>query len=254
MDRHMGKVKRFISAVRRKMSVRAVIMLLLFSVLLAPAVLAANEVVAVLFPAQLRFNGETKAAGQGGQAVLNYDNRVYVPLRFVAESMGADVHYAERSRTVSVKHPTMHPAKSQVVDVDGEQQFMLAIRSAKRHYFQEEALRIWASFTYSGDQEVELAHTTPLIGYEIRDSEGRLVKSERFTEGRSTFRAHDEYRYDLPAQLLRAFNAEHGGEETEMLHDLPQGTYTIAAEARFSNSDRPQAETVLRAEIEVDIH
>ena len=39
-----------------------------------------------------------------------------------------------------------------------------------------------------------------------------------------------------------------------MLHDLPQGTYTIAAEARFSNSDRPQAETVLRAEIEVDIH
>ena len=86
MDRHMGKVKRFISAVRRKMSVRAVIMLLLFSVLLAPAVLAANEVVAVLFPAQLRFNGETKAAGQGGQAVLNYDNRVYVPLRFVAKA------------------------------------------------------------------------------------------------------------------------------------------------------------------------
>ncbi len=240
---------------RVKTGMRALVVFLILALFLTPVVGAANDVLATLFSAKLRFNGENKSPGQG-QHVLNYNNRVYVPLRFIAESMGADVFYDEKSRTVSVKHVTPHPTKSQVVAVDSDRPFTLALRSAKRHYFQEESLRVWASFTYSGDKEMTISHTTPLIGFEIRDENGRTVRSERFNEGRSTFNKHDEYRYEFPVQLIRSFHTEHdiSSSETPMLHDLPQGKYILAAEARYSLPDRPQEEKVLRAEIEIQIH
>lgn len=67
------------------------------------SVWAAGESVlqAVKAAVSLHMNGET-ATLPAGYEILNYDGHVYVPLRYMAERMGAAVSYDERSRTVSV--------------------------------------------------------------------------------------------------------------------------------------------------------
>lgn len=59
------------------------------------AAAAAEPVQAVLFRAIVNFHihGEDRSIDTGNAPLLNYDNRLYVPLRLFAESMGASVHY-----------------------------------------------------------------------------------------------------------------------------------------------------------------
>lgn len=67
------------------------------------SVWAAGESVlqAVKAAVSLHMNGEAVAL-PAGYEILNYDGHVYVPLRYMAEQMGAAVSYDEQSRTVSV--------------------------------------------------------------------------------------------------------------------------------------------------------
>ncbi|MDQ1910708.1 stalk domain-containing protein [Paenibacillus sp. GD4] len=63
---------------------------------------ASDEIRATLFPVTFQFNGETKDLGSRF-AVLNYDGHTYVPVRFMAEQLGAGARYDETTRTVSVQ-------------------------------------------------------------------------------------------------------------------------------------------------------
>ncbi|MBU7315697.1 stalk domain-containing protein [Paenibacillus oleatilyticus] len=65
------------------------------------AVYASDEIRATLFPVKLKFNGEVRDTGSRF-AILNYDGHTYVPLRFMAENLGAGAVYDEEARTVSV--------------------------------------------------------------------------------------------------------------------------------------------------------
>lgn len=62
---------------------------------------ASSEVRALLFPTAMSFhlNGNSSTAGPDDAVVLNYGNRIYVPLRFMAEQMGATVRYQAPANT-----------------------------------------------------------------------------------------------------------------------------------------------------------
>jgi hypothetical protein len=59
---------------------------------LTPTAFSSNSVSTTLFPSQFVFNGQTKTLGPEYE-VLNYNGHTYVPVRFVAENMGATVGY-----------------------------------------------------------------------------------------------------------------------------------------------------------------
>jgi len=40
-------------------------------------------------------------------ATINYNGHVYVPIRFITETMGAEIEYDERSKAIYVKQPTV---------------------------------------------------------------------------------------------------------------------------------------------------
>lgn len=63
---------------------------------------------AVAFPVLFDFNGEGAQPAADAEA-LNYNGSVYVPLRYVAQRMGAAVSYDESSRTVSVMSGGVRP-------------------------------------------------------------------------------------------------------------------------------------------------
>ncbi|MBD0382880.1 stalk domain-containing protein [Paenibacillus sedimenti] len=64
------------------------------------AVFAADTIQTYLFPATFVINGETK--NSYGYETLNYDGHAYVPIRFIAESMGLKVVYEDVSKTITV--------------------------------------------------------------------------------------------------------------------------------------------------------
>ncbi|WP_159884679.1 stalk domain-containing protein [Paenibacillus puerhi] len=63
---------------------------------------AADGVWALLFPVKFQFDGVNREIGPRYQ-VLNYEGHTYVPLRYMAEQLGAGAKYDPDSRTVSVE-------------------------------------------------------------------------------------------------------------------------------------------------------
>lgn len=70
------------------------------------AVYAADTIQAYLFPAKFEVNGQNKEIGSE-YTVLNYNGHAYVPVRFVAESMGALVKYEDTTRTISIEQTNL---------------------------------------------------------------------------------------------------------------------------------------------------
>ncbi|MBP1153811.1 MULTISPECIES: stalk domain-containing protein [unclassified Paenibacillus] len=62
---------------------------------------ASDEIQALLFPVKFQFNGASQEVGSRF-SVLNYEGHTYVPLRFMAENLGAGAVYDAKTRTVSV--------------------------------------------------------------------------------------------------------------------------------------------------------
>jgi hypothetical protein len=68
------------------------------------AIYASETIQAFLFPVEYRFNGEARQLSSE-YTTLNYNGYAYVPLRFVAENMGAKVGYDGGNRVISVLLP-----------------------------------------------------------------------------------------------------------------------------------------------------
>jgi hypothetical protein len=69
--------------------------------------LASDSIQAVLFPSKVHFlvNGTVKEiGGSGDNAILNYNNKTYIPLRTFAESIGATVNYQPSSEETDHNH------------------------------------------------------------------------------------------------------------------------------------------------------
>lgn len=61
------------------------------------AAYATDTIQAYLFPAKFEFNGLSKPLDTNEYVVLNHNGHTYVPVRFVAESMGKIVKYEDLS-------------------------------------------------------------------------------------------------------------------------------------------------------------
>jgi opacity protein-like surface antigen len=90
---------------KRSLWLAAVLLLLL-----ASAAHAADAVRAVLFPVKYVINHEAKQPDPE-YVTLNYNGRTYVPVRFVAENLGARVNYDENSRTVIINGSNVFDAR-----------------------------------------------------------------------------------------------------------------------------------------------
>ncbi|GAB6178759.1 hypothetical protein JCM14036_00780 [Desulfotomaculum defluvii] len=64
---------------------------------------AADYVQTTLFPANIIINGQSKELNTE-YTILNCSNHVYVPIRFVAENMGAIVDYNNNTRTININN------------------------------------------------------------------------------------------------------------------------------------------------------
>jgi hypothetical protein len=79
---------------------------------LSSAVFASDPIQALLFPAKFEFNGKTVVPGEE-YTVLNYQGHAYVPIRFIAEQIGATIDYEAETRQIFVKNEALN-----VTDLD----------------------------------------------------------------------------------------------------------------------------------------
>lgn len=68
----------------------------------AGVVLASDKIEALLFPVSYSVNNQEKALDDDF-VTLNYNGHAYVPIRFVAESIGAGVAYDDFSKQIIIK-------------------------------------------------------------------------------------------------------------------------------------------------------
>ncbi|MBD0381807.1 DUF4309 domain-containing protein [Paenibacillus sedimenti] len=79
------------------------------------AVYASDTIQAYLFKANYTINGESKALGEE-YTTLNVNGHAYVPIRWIAESMGKIVNYDHDSQTVAINDTNL--SKKLVIDKD----------------------------------------------------------------------------------------------------------------------------------------
>ncbi|TXK75475.1 stalk domain-containing protein [Paenibacillus sp. N3.4] len=65
------------------------------------AVYAADTIQAYLFPVTFEVNGQNKEVGSE-YTLLNYNGHSYVPVRFVAESLGLGIKYLDKNKVISI--------------------------------------------------------------------------------------------------------------------------------------------------------
>ncbi|MDQ0877504.1 hypothetical protein QFZ77_006163 [Paenibacillus sp. V4I3] len=80
------------------------------------AAYASDTIQAYLFPATFEFNGLSKQLDTNEYVVLNHNGHAYVPVRFVAESMGKIVKYEDDTKIISIEDTNL--SKKLVLDKD----------------------------------------------------------------------------------------------------------------------------------------
>lgn len=107
------------------------------------AVYANEAIQATLFPVQYFFNSQPQEP-DSEYATLNYNGHAYVPVRFVAESMGATVNYDEADRYISIRQPLVVPYRTPseldtfsiegyITKIDGERVLIVSTSAKEIH-------------------------------------------------------------------------------------------------------------------------
>jgi|GEM_PF-2830385 len=199
--------------------------------------------------------------------ILNYKNQLYVPLRFIASQLGAQVGYDPISRDVYIDHDNHRKVRSQVNAIRTDGDFELSISSASAKYKQGESITIWSTLIYRGEEPITVSHGGTLLSYSIIDAdqyrEGDMktlkLQYEAFLKGDNMidfltpglftiYMANKYHSDDVEAYL----------QKTPRPYLLPKGRYTIIVHAEFYIGEKfdPSDETQHRkfsAEIPIEI-
>jgi hypothetical protein len=71
------------------------------------AVYASDTIQAYLFPAKIEINGQSKEL-DSQYTLLNYNGHAYVPIRFIAESLGLGIKYSPINNIISIMNEPTH--------------------------------------------------------------------------------------------------------------------------------------------------
>lgn len=224
---------------------------------------ASDGIKALLFDGKIVANNVTVQLN-ADNPLLNFNGRVYVPVRQISRLTGAAVGYDGDSRTIYIDSPA--PAAHGIPAVKSEAEedtFTLKLYSAKSVYKEGEAIQVWGRVVREHDEPVKVYHGSSLVQIILADSEGTEAWAfPGLSLETTTFAPDDEYVYQVDGMsLLFNFN-KNGSESFEEYYNeakrpgvLPKGTYTIEAAASYSLELESSSESrrFLKASIVIEV-
>lgn len=225
---------------------------------------AGQAIKAALFQSKIIVNNKLKELSSE-TTLLNYNNRVYVPLRAFASILGSAVGYDADNKTIFVDQPNSWPVKSELHGATEKEGLEIKILSEKAVYAYGEPIRIWARLSNASAQEITLYLASPLVGFNIKDKDG--FESNQWYAldlHTSKFKPGDEYSSILSPRQFLAYNAYKQGiydfdqysDKTARPAALPKGEYTIEAVADYSLSreKNDSARRSLKASVKITVN
>ncbi|MEI7024982.1 stalk domain-containing protein [Paenibacillus sp. y28] len=201
---------------------------------------SSDTIQALLFPVKLLFNGEQKTPGEA-YSILNYKGHTYVPIRFVAETMGANVTYDEAAQSIEIKYNDYRlPSLAAVSSSRQEAGLLLKVNSERMVYKQNEPLKLWAQLSVTGDSELTVSHGTPLMHFYMDDKQGNRREEAQFDYGPTeVIKKGNEYLYLMPSSFVKYFNIMKNGYNDDIpnINQLEKGDYIMGVVADISIVD-----------------
>ncbi len=213
-----------------------------------------------LFPATIIINGK-ESEQNDSLPILNYNGNAYVPIRYFAENMQAQVGYDPQNTSIFIDYQPRTAFKSAIHSSKKEKDFELTIKSAKKIYSEGDLLQVFGEMSYTGDVQLTLNHPIPLSFY-IKNSEGKVYGEVKTLEKVITaFNPGDSTLYDIPYNLITMYNAYESGvtNPSDYFNNatrprvLPKGKYTIGVSARFVLLRENTVEQTINFDTEIPI-
>lgn len=191
-------------------------------------------------------------------------NRVFVPLRFISENMGAVVGFDGKQKNVFITSNKIDRVRSSLHSKTNNTDFELKLLSNKTTYKYGEPIMIWSTLKSLTNQRLSIKHGTPLITYYLEDADGfKLSEMKTSMAVNSEFNPGDEEIQVIPQQLFLEYHL-HKNNITEVdkyleeymsstTHPaaLPKGKYTIGVSADyFIEQDRVELSTEVEIVVE----
>ncbi|MGG1611357.1 stalk domain-containing protein [Paenibacillus sp. FSL K6-2441] len=190
-------------------------------------------------------------------------DRVFVPLRFISESMGVVVGYDSNQKNVFIVSNKIDRAHSKLHSKANNTDFELKLLSNKEKYKYGEPIMIWSTLTSVADQRISIQHGTPLITYYLEDSDGfKFSEMQASIATNSDFEPGDEEIRIIPHHLFLEYHLQKNKvtevekylekylSNTAYPAALPKGKYTISASVEYSKA---QESAQLYTELEIII-
>lgn len=220
---------------------------------------------AVLFNSNIIIDNKLITVEQNSPPILNYNNRVYVPLRFIGNYMNANASYDSETKNLYIDKNHGFYSKSKENKTVYQKDFELRLSTEKTKYSYGEPLKIWSTLIYRGDTATKIIHGGQELSYSITDEEG-YTESETITLKKvtETVTPDSDILYLYPSTLSEMYlmNKNKVEDPYKYLDNtlrpsmLPKGTYKIRVSTHFdidSKADQIDDQVLLTSEIEITI-
>lgn len=187
------------------------------------------------FPISYIFNGVNEKMSDE-YTTLNYKDHVYVPLRFVAETMKGSVTYKGETKSVHINYIDPYETLAQDTSTIKQGDFLLSLHTSKKRFRENETIRIWSTLTYTGNQEIEVEHANPLLRYYIKDDKGNY--SEDYTSTnlvKDKLKTNSSYLLNFTKDSINNYNImiNDGAWDPDKHNHLKPGKYVIGVIADY---------------------
>ena len=213
---------------------------IILTAILILATAGTSYVSTVLYPGVISINGQIKEVSED-YGILNYNDRVYVPIRYISEQLGAEISYDHESKQISVYHMDGRNLVSNLNAAESQGGYNLSIYSEKGIYEEGEPLRIWSVLRNDSESTKYFYSGNPVIIFYFKDDEGNIfygnkqdaVAKPNFLKG------NDQIHIQIPYTPQKYYLEKEGstvveGELTEP-YFLPKGKYTVGAMAPLTD-------------------
>ncbi|ANE45722.1 hypothetical protein SY83_04750 [Paenibacillus swuensis] len=242
------------------MIIISVLSLMLLSINVMNGASYLKQIQAHIINVKYVINGEERTMGDEYTS-LTYNNRLYVPIRFVADTLGARTLYDNTTKEVKIAN--IHT--QQIFNTTNRKHassnhFEIGLFSGKNQYTRDEIPSIWSEVEYVGSGEIKIEHGYPLLSYYIKDKDGAI--QHEFTapmKMTSTFKQRDKQLRFFPESLIKNYlinrdlllNRSSTQQEVSDFR-LDPGHYVVGAEADFIISGSKET-TTLQTEINITV-